>query len=73
MTTTKTINSDITDRRPSRIVHTYRKVRGTRNTALRFSILLALEKGWRSEIFERPWGHRVLDQRGWAVDFRGQK
>lgn len=72
MTTSRT-NADITDTRPSRIVHTYRGVQGTYNTALRFSAILAADKGWRSEVFERPWGHRVLDQRGWAVDFRGSK
>lgn len=74
--TTISSNQDITgieDRRPKRIIHTYRGVQGTGETAQRFCILLALEKGYQSEVFERPWGHRVLDERGWAVDFRGTK
>jgi len=46
-----------------------KNVADTKDAALRFSTLLAVDLGIRNEIIETQWGHIVLADDGKAVSF----
>lgn len=54
---------------PYEVVHTYNDVRDTHDSAMRFSAILAVDRGVRSEIKEIDGGHIVIDEYGKAVEF----